>query len=220
MQVWGLQFGVIVMTNQSMFSKSYMTKLRIAEAMNRLCENTPLKKIRIEDIVAESGVSRSNFYHNFDDKYAVITWLGEVCHENGIFRIGRDLTWYEGHLNTTRDMNRFKCLFVSAGAGSDYDSPVPHFVRKRQDNLRETILEYQRMELTEELEFQICALPHCEAAMTGMFRRGELTYDTETFCRLMTEFTPRELYHALEHPAMPAHTRMYSDERLDEIKPL
>ncbi len=216
MQVWGLQFGVIVMTNQSMFSKSYMTKLRIAEAMNRLCENTPLKKIRIEDIVAESGVSRSNFYHNFDDKYAVITWLGEVCHENGIFRIGRDLTWYEGHLNTTRDMDRFRHLFVSAAPGSDYDSPVPHFVRKRQDNFRETILKYQHLELTEELEFQICALPHCEAAMTGMFRRGELSYDVETFCRLMVNLTPRELYHALEHPAVPAHLRIYSDECAEE----
>lgn len=160
------------MADQSVFSKSYMTKLRIAEALNRLCENTPLKKIRIEDIVTESGVSRSNFYHNFEDKYAVITWLGEVCHENGIFRIGRDLTWYEGHLKTTQDMDRFRCLFVSASSGSDYDSPVPHFVRKRQDNLRETVLEYQRLEMTEELEFQICTLPHCEVAMTGYVSQG------------------------------------------------
>lgn len=200
-----------------MFSKSYITKLRIAEAMDRLCETKPFKKIRVEDIVTESGVSRSNFYHNFEDKYDVVTWLGAVCHKNGVFRIGRDLTWFEGHLNTTRDMDRFRCLFTSVGPEDrQYDLPVPQFVRSRQENLRETVVEYQHLELTDELEFQICGLAHVEVTMSAMFRNRELPYDLETFCKLMVDFTPRELYHALERPAVPSHLRMYSNEYADE----
>ena len=186
---------------RTMFSRSYMTKIRIVVAMDRLCEEKPFKKIRIEDIVTASGVSRSNFYHNFEDKYSVVTWIGNICHEDGIFRIGRDLTWEAGHLITTREMTRFKRLFISAGEGTDYESPVPHFIRKRQQNLRETITQYQHLDLTEELEFQTCAFPYCECIMSGKFRNDELDYDVETFCKLLIEMTPPALYQALEHPA-------------------
>ncbi len=92
--------------DQRVYSRSYLTKLRVAEAMDRLCAAMPFARVRIEDIVRESGVSRSNFYHNFSDKNAVVTWIAEQCHANGIFRIGRDLTWFEGHMITTRDMAR------------------------------------------------------------------------------------------------------------------
>lgn len=189
-------------TDRTMFSKSYMTRIRIAVAMDKLCEEKPFKKIRIEDIVTESGVSRSNFYHNFEDKYAVVNWIADVCHEDGIFRIGRDLTWLEGHLITTREMDRFKRLFHSADIGADYESPVPHFVRMRQENLRETIVEYQHLPLTDELEFQLRGFPYCESRMSAMFRMGELPYGLERFCELLVGMTPAALHAALEQPAL------------------
>ena len=106
--------------DQRVYSRSYLTKLRVAEAMDRLCAAMPFARVRIEDIVRESGVSRSNFYHNFSDKNAVVTWIAEQCHANGIFRIGRDLTWFEGHMITTRDMARFRTLFNSAAGSTEY----------------------------------------------------------------------------------------------------
>ena len=57
--------GMLVIGNlasdEKIYSRSYLTKLRVAEAMNRLCADTPFARIHIEDIVRESGVSRSNF---------------------------------------------------------------------------------------------------------------------------------------------------------------
>lgn len=187
-------------SHDRIYSRSYLTKMKVAEAMDRLCHQRPFGKIRIEDIVRESGVSRSNFYHNFEDKNAVVNWLSLQCHENGIFRIGRDLTWFEGHLITTRDMARFSCLFREAGASDDYDAAVPSFVRRRQQNLRETIIEFQRKPLTDQLEFEILAFPTCEVAMASRFRNGELPYTLKQFCEHLVAMTPRELYAALEHP--------------------
>lgn len=196
--------GMLVIGNlasdEKIYSRSYLTKLRVAEAMNRLCADTPFARIHIEDIVRESGVSRSNFYHNFEDKYAVVNWIGHQCHEDGIFRIGRDLTWLEGHMITTREMAKFNALFASASVGREYQSAVPSFVRERQKNLTQTVTEFQHREITEALAFQIEAFPYCESIMTNKFRSGELPYEMREFCEYLVASTPRLLYEALEHP--------------------
>lgn len=197
--------GIIVIgslaSDRKMYSRSYLTKLRVAEAMNRLCADTPFARIRVEDIVRESGVSRSNFYHNFEDKYAVVNWIGRQCHDEGIFRIGRDLTWLEGHMITTREMSKFNALFASASVGLEYQSAVPSFVRDRQKNLTQTVTEFQHREITAALAFQIEAFPYCESIMTNKFRSGELPYEMREFCEYLVASTPRLLYEALEHPA-------------------
>lgn len=191
----------IAADNPEMYSRSFRTKMRVVEALDRLCEDKPFAKIRIEDIVKESGVSRSNFYHNFEDKNAAVNWIGDQCHRNGIFRVGRDLTWFEGHMITTRDMCRFRILFDAAGEGRDYESAVPHFVRNRQQNLRETITEFKHMEINDKLDFQIQAFPYCEMTMAARFRAGGLPYGLKTFCNYLVDMTPRELYVALAQPA-------------------
>lgn len=187
-------------SGQRIYSRSYLTKLRVAEAMNRLCTDIPFSKIHVDDIVKESGVSRSNFYHNFEDKYAVVNWIGKQCHEDGIFRIGRDLTWFEGHMITTREMSKFNALFASASEGREYHSAVPSFIRDRQKNLAETITDFQHEKITDKLAFQIESFPYCESIMTNKYRRGELPYRLQEFCECLVAATPPLLYEALEHP--------------------
>ncbi len=187
-------------SSHRVYSRSYLTKLRVAEAMDRLCADKPFNRIHIEDIVKESGVSRSNFYHNFEDKNAVVNWLAKQCHEDGIFRIGRDLTWFEGHMITTREMSRFNMLFESASKGHEYQSAIPFFVRERQKNLTETITEFHHAEITEELAFQIESFPYCESIMANKFRNNELPYGLKQFCEYLVACTPRLLYTTLEHP--------------------
>lgn len=194
------------------YSRSYLTKMKIVEAMNELCLEKPFDKIRIDDIVQKSGVSRSNFYHNFEDKNAVVNWFGMQCHENGIFRIGRDLTWFEGHMITTRDMAQYQRLFDSASAESDYNAAVPFFIRKRTQNLRETIVDYQKKPLTSQLEFETLAFPTCEVSMAARFRQGELPYTLKEFCEHMVAMTPPELYAALEKRLTHPETGLILEE--------
>jgi AcrR family transcriptional regulator len=148
-------------------SRSYRTKLKIAHAMNHLAEDTPFSKIHIAEIIEEAGISRSNFYHHFEDRNAVVNWLATVFYSSGLDQIGRSLTWFEGHLGTTRGFMQFKSLFTRAAENKEYGASQPSYVRHRQQNLIETITEYKHLSITPKLAFQIEALPYSEVIMSN-----------------------------------------------------
>ncbi len=50
------------------------TKLLIADALVELCNEQPLKKVSISDIVERTGKNRKTFYYHFEDKDALIIW--------------------------------------------------------------------------------------------------------------------------------------------------
>lgn len=50
------------------------TKLLIADALISLCEEEPLRKVSISDIVERTGKNRKTFYYHFEDKNALIIW--------------------------------------------------------------------------------------------------------------------------------------------------
>lgn len=51
------------------------TKLKLAEALKKLAGTKNLKKITIQDIVEESGMTRQSFYYHFHDIYEIIEWM-------------------------------------------------------------------------------------------------------------------------------------------------
>lgn len=51
------------------------TKCRLAEALKKLVKTKSLKKITIQDIVDESGMTRQSFYYHFHDIYEIIEWM-------------------------------------------------------------------------------------------------------------------------------------------------
>lgn len=50
------------------------TKLLIARALVELCEEQPLRKVSISDIVERTGKNRKTFYYHFEDKNALVIW--------------------------------------------------------------------------------------------------------------------------------------------------
>lgn len=50
------------------------TKLLIADAFVELCDEKPLKRVSISDIVQRTGKNRKTFYYHFVDKEALIIW--------------------------------------------------------------------------------------------------------------------------------------------------
>lgn len=50
------------------------TKLLIADAFVELCDEMPLKRVSISDIVQRTGKNRKTFYYHFVDKEALIIW--------------------------------------------------------------------------------------------------------------------------------------------------
>lgn len=183
------------------YSRAYLTKLGIAKAMNDLCKTTAFDSLRVETIIEAANCSRSSFYHHFTDKNDAVNWISLQCYTRGIDQIGRKLTWFEGHLATTKAMGRFSDLFVSAKDGNSYDSARPFFIRHRQENLTETLVDFQHREMTDVLAFQIEALPHVEMVMSNNFIRGKYDFGIKEFCRLIITLVPPELYSALAVPS-------------------
>ena len=53
---------------------TFDTKLLISQALVDLCQEQPLKKVSISDIVERTGKNRKTFYYHFEDKNALIIW--------------------------------------------------------------------------------------------------------------------------------------------------
>lgn len=187
-------------TSDRMFSRSYCAKMNIAEAFDRLCQESSFENITIESIAAEAHISRSSFYYHFADKNDVIHWLSRMFYARGIDEIGRTLTWFEGHLLTTKSFREFKTLFAKAAKDDAYSAGQPFFLRHRRAILEETITCYKNMELTLELAFQIEATAYTEMIMTNNYENGCYDLSLKEFCSLLEALVPRKLYEALESP--------------------
>ena len=101
------------------YTQSYLTKMKIAEALESICERTRFDRISTGLIAEEAGISRSSFYYHFENKNAVVVWLSNQAYEQGIDQIGRTLTWFEGHYITTSYLDRFPLLFEAAASDTD-----------------------------------------------------------------------------------------------------
>lgn len=81
------------------------TMLLIAETFVELCEETPLKKVSISDIIARTGKNRKTFYYHFENKDCLITWIFR-------YNLGQELKRcfpesalvYEEHTNDSASM--------------------------------------------------------------------------------------------------------------------
>lgn len=188
------------------FTQSYLTKMRIAETLESICERTRFDRISTGLIAEEAGISRSSFYYHFESKNAVVIWLSSQAYEQGIDQIGRTLTWFEGHLITTSFFDRFPLLFEAAASVTDYDAARPHFIRHRIESLTETIVDWKKVELTNRLRFQIEALAYAEVNMNRNYGAWYKELPVSEFSELMTSIAPRELFELLEVPVKPRKT--------------
>lgn len=186
------------------FSGSFHTKARIVKAFDDLCKKKPYEKIKIEEIVAATGLSRSGFYYHFQDKNDILIWLSCQCYGAGLKETGRTLTWHEAHRRTTCYFMKFKALFVAGASCQEYRGGQPFYVRWRQNQLTETMLSYQQKEITPLIKFQIEAIPYVETAMAQKFMQGELGISLDEYCEMIVSLVPRELYEALAVPVTPA----------------
>ena len=178
--------------------KAYEAKLAIVQAMNELCKTRPFSRVSVVDIAKNAGMSRSNFYYHFTDRNDAVRWLSCAAFARGIDQIGRTLSWYEGHLATTRVLVQFRALISAAAQDSGYTSAELFYLRHRKANLLET-LQLRGVKPTDELIFQAEALAASEQHMTSSYIRGEFGDMTpQVFCALLAGVIPHPLCEAID----------------------
>lgn len=93
------------------------TKWKLADALKKLMKVKSIKKITIQDIVEESGMTRQSFYYHFHDIYEIIEWM---CKNNllkncAVEEENPDAWIYQLFLNVKEDRKFYKKIVSELG---------------------------------------------------------------------------------------------------------
>ena len=97
------------------------TMLLIADTFVELCDETPLKKVSISDIIERTGKNRKTFYYHFENKDSLITWifrydLGQELKK----RFPENVLVYEDHVNDSASQFPYYILQKSGVRSIDH----------------------------------------------------------------------------------------------------
>ncbi|HJI99571.1 MAG TPA: TetR family transcriptional regulator [Coriobacteriaceae bacterium] len=186
-------------------SPNFSTKMKILSSLNRLSgeQGNSFDSVSVIQICEDCSISRSTFYNHFEDKNAIVRWHSNIAYEMGVDRIGRTLTWQEGHFITTRFLEKYSTLYSMAGSVTDYGGVRPFFFRHRVENLQVTLTQFFNMHITETLDFLIKATASVESAMGNIryFESPEERIDAREYAELITQAVPHDIYDLLKVPA-------------------
>ncbi|MGI6033029.1 MAG: TetR/AcrR family transcriptional regulator [Coriobacteriales bacterium] len=173
-------------------------KLAIIGAFDELSKTRPFSRLGVAAVAKKLGISRSTFYYHFKDRNDAVRWISVRAFEQGIDQIGRTLTWFEGHLVTTRMLCEYRHLITAAAEDISYSGAALFYRRYRTATLEQT-LKMRGIELDEDLSFQIAALAAAEQQMTVSFIRGDFgEMSAPSFCKRIASIVPQDLKDALE----------------------
>ena len=80
-----------------------MTKRVLVQSFSKLLKQKPLKKITVQDIADDCGVSRMTFYYHFKDIHHLLQWTMESALEKLFSDIKQEqLDWREGCVRVFR----------------------------------------------------------------------------------------------------------------------
>lgn len=130
-------------------------------------------------------------------------WYHLVYARESLYQVGRTLTWHEGvlrilgHVVEEREYYR-RALHDS----SDYESLSRFAARTSMTEHRRTVTEFNRMELTPELEFQIDFWSQSASLSVTEWVRARFPYTPEQFASYLDGCRPRLLQDAMDRPVL------------------
>lgn len=81
---------------------------RLAEALENLCKRKALENITVSQIALEAGVTRQVFYHHFDDKFELASWIHYVHLYQSLKLALEENSQQVWYLTTTHWMHRIE----------------------------------------------------------------------------------------------------------------
>jgi AcrR family transcriptional regulator len=181
------------------------TKLDITNALSNLMKKQDIDKISVSAICNEVGISRATFYRYFKDKFAIVEWYLRYLNHNGVDRIGRNLSWYEGYFISTGIIADHLDFFANAARSDDRNSLDRIAPRQRRDTIIKTITDYHHTELTDHLRFQVNSVVLTETHLFPSWNYGKYDCTLEEICTWMVECIPQQLFELLNTPVNPSH---------------
>lgn len=191
------QRKIIVVPHVSISAIS-RSKAKIFAALKALVAEKPFDKISAREIYDAAGVSKSTFYSNFQDKNAILHWHYDMVMEAGVTKIGRTLSWEQGHLITSFGFAGELPVYRAARKSNDQNGLLPYGHRAREAVLIETLTKHRNVVITDKLRFQVTALVAAEQAVVGRYLNGSNPVDVCSYVDNMISIIPKELYEAMQ----------------------
>lgn len=186
---------------KSEFPKGEQTKYRLAQAMLKCMEHTPVDDITVRQITEECGLTRQTFYRNFLDKYDLINWYFDKLLAESFVCMGSGETVYQGLIRKFDFIQKEQIFFSAAFRSDDRNS-------LKQHDFEEIFLFYTKLieEKTgyapdAEFRFSIELYCHGSIDMTVKWVLGGMKTPIETMAERLVNAMPvkmRELFDSLE----------------------
>ena len=113
------------------------TCLSVVYALDDRMRTTPIERIKVTDLCRDAGISRATFYENFDDIFAVATWMWDHLMQSTLYEIGETLGIYEAHLRKFEVLRGYRTFFKNAMRTVDHESICQHGGRVMLEHMTE-----------------------------------------------------------------------------------
>lgn len=188
--------------------EGYETKMKLLEALNALMKEQHLDTITVADICRRAEVTRQTFYRHFADRYEAVNWYNELFDQNSLIQIGRTLTWNEGHRKKYEAVKSEPDFFLGAlKSQTNYNSLIYAVARNTVEQYTLTVTEFNNIELTKLLEFQIHTWSRTAAEIATEWLFNGMKETPEELAELADSCVPRELFSAMNDPVLARRKR-------------
>ena len=106
------------------------SKLVFARALEELLRTKTLEGVTIGDLVAASGLSKSNFYNHFTDKYDLANWRHRLVHDRHVadFLEGR-VSYRDLVRESLEGIADYQDIYAHSLESSSYEAPRAYIGR-------------------------------------------------------------------------------------------
>ena len=174
------------------------TCLSVVEALDALMRVTSIDRVKVTELCRDAGISRATFYENFQDVYAVATWMWDHLMQTSLYQAGLTLSCYDAHLRKFEALQQHRDFFVNAMRIVGYPSICQHGGRRMADHMEHNFATQTGRDFTPDealqMEFFVTGAKH----MTRHWVERGMVEPPQQMARLFTSFVPAFMLEYLE----------------------
>lgn len=174
------------------------TCLSVVTALDARMRSESIERVRVTDLCRDAGISRATFYENFQDIYAVATWMWDYLMSSTLYQAGETLSCYEAHLRKFEVLRGHREFFGNAMRIVGYASICQHGGRRMHEHIEQVFMRKAGRAPTADEALQLEFFTTGAKHMTRHWVEGGMAQEPEQMTRLFTSFVPAYLLGYLE----------------------
>lgn len=155
--------------------------------------------LSISKICEEAHISRSTLYRSFSDKFEIPQWHFSMISNENLFRIGRELSWFEGSYRNSIEHRKLRHFYQAAFASSGRHG-LTAFAEREYTKVLQDIVQENLGYINDELLFHIDYAVGAEALTISRWAMNGMKTSPMQLAKWTISCIPRRLYEAVNKP--------------------